>query len=82
MVVVVVHVVAININLRQTHSGALIEIGEGQTENFVKHLHETDTISVNVYQTSGWALDRVHNSRRSLDRLLHFVTLWPWPLTF
>ena len=37
------------------------------------------------YQSRGWALDKVHNSRRPLDRLqyvLQFVTLWHWPLTF
>jgi len=52
--------------------------------------------------TRGWALDRVHNSRRpcgavslsgvtaerdgaarlSRRDFLHFLTLWPWPLTF
>jgi len=27
-------------------------------------------------------LEAGHTSPRPLDRLLHFVTLWPWPLTF
>jgi len=24
----------------------------------------------------------MHNLRRPLDRLLHFVTLWPWPFDY
>ena len=31
------------------------------------------------YYNRDCALDRVHNSRRPLDRLFAFLTLWPWP---
>jgi len=40
-------------------------------------MHVTQT-----WPTRGWTLNRAHNSRRTLDRLLQFLTLWPWPVTF
>ena len=52
----------------------------GPSSSHVVHVSYTENIIVTI--TGVWALDRVHNSSRSLDRLLHFVTLLPWSLTF
>jgi len=41
--------------------------------------------SVNLARTKGWSLDRVRtHAGHSIvfSTFLHFVTLWPWPLTF
>jgi len=45
---------------------------------------QNDTTNASLHNiTRGWALDRVHNSRRPLDRLRYvFFTFWTWPLIF
>ena len=41
-----------------------------------------DHVTNIIGKTRFWALGALHNSRLSLDRLLQFLTVWPWPLTF
>ena len=50
----------------------------------MKLLKLTENNSEQSDNYRGWALDRVHNSRQPLDRLLHFFTcdLWSFDIIF